>query len=163
MNYKSIIVTALFSITLGLSSCGNKSGKPTSSSNSIEFMEIPIEGNVNSFGEKLEQRGYYCNGDDTLSNQIGYDGIYLNKTVMIVLTYDQGTRAINRVRTWFKKDMPSAASLLNEYTEKYGKCEMKAEYGNVYYTWKVDGGYIGVVTDNSSFLAIDYSNKELEY
>lgn len=161
MKNRSIIVISLIFFILGLLSCGHKNS--TSNTRCIEFMEIPIEGNVKTFGEKLEGKGYCCNGDDTLSRQIGYDGTYLNKPVQIILYYNEETRDINIVRTWFRGNMPNVASLLNEYTEKYGKCDIKADYGDVFYTWKVEGGYIGIATDNSSFLAIDYSNKELNY
>ncbi len=162
MKYICLFFVSFLLLTIGLSGCGNKSNNPTSSSKSLVFMEIPIEGNVNSFGEKLEQRGYYYNGDDTLSNQIGYKGIYMNKPVLIVLYYDGESRDINIVRTWFREGMPDAAEIIKEYTDKYGECKMKADYGSIFYTWEVEGGFIGLVS-NFSFIALDYSIKELEY
>ena len=140
---------------------GNVSYKPeeaTSRSKShIEFLEIPIEGDVDAFGNKLSAKGYKFFCEETAMPALVYKGNYLNKDVSIMLDFEKETRMIKSARALFKGDIPNAESLIKEYTEKYGKCEMKVGY-SVEYIWKVNGGKIVVASFDSSLLSIGYYN-----
>ena len=60
---------------MGLSSCNSKTGN-NDNTECIKFMGIPVHGEVNAFGEKLEQKGFVFAGDDT--NRRFYEGINRN-------------------------------------------------------------------------------------
>lgn len=128
----------------------------SNNSRDIEFMEIPIKGDVYSFGSKLEKKGYQFYDEDKIYCQLIYYGNYLNKKATIRLDYEEESKEIKSARVIFHKDIPSASALINEYTEKYGECKMEPKYGFVYYTWVLDGGKLVIGTCDSPILSIEY-------
>jgi len=144
--YLSVCMVLLFGCAT------NSSGR----SNHIEFMEIPIDGDVWTFGDKLVHKGYSFYAEDTTYQQLIYYGSYLNKQATIRLDYDESSKNIISARVIFNEDIPNVTALINEYTEKYGKCEIESDGMSVYYSWKVNGGRLVINTVSSPILAIEY-------
>ena len=136
----------------------NCSSNCSHNNDSIEFMEIPIDGNVNTFGDKLSQKGYTFYTEDTTYHQLIYYGIYLNKQATIRLDYEEGAKNITSARVVFQGDLPNTTALINEYTEKYGKCSMdtETELGFIYYSWEIRGGKLTISTCSSPIVSIEY-------
>lgn len=126
----------------------------------IEFMEIPIKGHVQSFGDKLAQKGYEFYSEDTIYRQLIYCGVYLNKQATIRLDYEEGTKNIKSARVIFNGDIPNTTAIINEYTEKYGKCNMEQKNGFIYYSWNPKEGKLTVSTCSSPIVTIEYSRND---
>ena len=157
---KVLLLLSLLSTIMGLSSCNSKTGN-NDNTECIKFMGIPVQGEVNAFGEKLEQKGFVFAGDDT--NRRFYEGTYLNKKVQIELDYDRKSEDISNAMVMFGYDMPKPDTLISEYTNKYGDFQKKSKRGRDYYTWKVGGGYLCLFTDYNSMLIIACSEKVSDY
>lgn len=154
MRTKIFFLTMISIVTMAFISCSSKTNKD----DSIEFLEIPVKGDVYSFGDKLSQRGYDFIADDNIYCQLVYTGIYLNKHATIRLDYEEETKKIKAARVIFEGDLPNATTIINEYTEKYGECNIKNKYSGIYYSWTINGGRIMVSTWESPMMTIEYYN-----
>ena len=152
---KTILYFLLFISILAFANC---SSNGSCNNACIEFMEIPINGHVQSFGDKLVQKGYNFYAEDTTYQQLIYYGIYLNKQATIRLDYEKETKNITSARVIFQGDLPNTTALINEYTEKYGKCDMESKNGFIYYTWEIYGGKLTISTCSSPIVTIEYYN-----
>ena len=152
---KTILYFLLFISILAFANC---SSNGSCNKACIEFMEIPINGHVQSFGDKLVQKGYNFYAEDTTYQQLIYYGIYLNKQATIRLDYEKETKNITSARVIFQGDLPNTTALINEYTEKYGKCDMESKNGFIYYTWEIYGGKLTISTCSSPIVTIEYYN-----
>ena len=135
MKKQSILIICL--LFLMLSSCRDASNSHTGC---IDFLGIPIEGNVDDFGKKLSAQGYRCGGEDETYHTLVFDGNYRNKYASIILDFDERNRNIFGVRVHFPEDKPDFNDLLNEYVDKYGECKFVATGYSSQYSWKVDNG-----------------------
>ena len=123
-----------------------------------EFMGIPIEGDVDEFGKKLSTRGYDFVIDETVIPALVFHGNYLNKEVSVQLHYESETRKIESVRVLFIGKVTNLASLVKEFTDKYGQCEMEVMGSLIIYNWKVNDGKINIMTSDSRVGCIGYYN-----
>ena len=84
MKNKCFFIICLISLTL--LGCRNIT---TSKADHIEFLEIPIEGKVDDFGEKLSAQGYRFYTEDKTYHTLVFDGSYRNKYASIILDFDE--------------------------------------------------------------------------
>lgn len=149
---KKVLLLVLTTMLMACSG-GVTSNKP------VEFLEIPIEGSVYSFGSKLEGKGYVSDGEDAYYPTLFYNGIYLNKKTVIKVWYDKDTKEVDWVQVNFDDDLPNANAIIAEYNQKYGKCELNTDdSGCNEFTWKVNNGYIRLTTYTSPIMDIIYSS-----
>ncbi len=157
---KGLLLLSLLSAIIGFSSCDSKTGN-NNNTECIKFMGIPVQGEVTTFGEKLEQKGFVFAGDDT--SRRFYTGTYLNKEVQIELDYDRKSEVITNAMVMFGYDMPKPDTLISEYVNKYGEFQKESKRGRDFYTWKIEGGYLCLFTDYNSMLIIACSEKKSDY
>lgn len=135
MKNKCFFIICLISLTL--LGCRNIT---TSKADHIEFLEIPIEGKVDDFGEKLSAQGYRFYTEDKTYHTLVFDGSYRNKYASIILDFDEQNRNIVGVRVHFPEDEPNFNDLLKEYIDRYGDFHFVATGYSSQYNWKVGNG-----------------------
>ncbi len=153
MKNKLYLILSIF--ILVLTNCASNGSH---NNDCIEFMDIPIDGYVQTFGDKLSLKGYTFLSEDTIYNQLIYLGIYLNKQATIRLDYEEETKNIKSVRVIFQKDLPNTNALITQYSEKYGPCSMDAESFKdfIFYSWEIHGGKLTISTCTLPIATIEY-------
>jgi len=112
----------------------NASAESVENMQHLEFMGIPIDGNVDDFVEELKAKGFTY--DPSMSGEEGIvamKGLFTGKKVSLYVVYTPKTKTVWKIGVYF--DMCSSWSLLKQsylkykqlFTEKYGSARLEEE------------------------------------
>ncbi|MFR9505879.1 MAG: hypothetical protein SNI32_07350 [Rikenellaceae bacterium] len=116
----AILLIALLSITTTIFA-------QEANNSHLEFMGLPITGNVNSFAAKLGAKGFDKLDASAGENIIMLEGTFVNQNVVVLLVYSQKSNEIFRVGVLFEPYNSyeilknSQINLVELFSKKYGE------------------------------------------